>query len=109
MKLRVLALAAVAAGAIALLAGTSGAGAATTAARNGCPAIGNVGSYHVYGLYAHVIDCDHAKHLAIENLAHHRRHTYHCTHSLRGTRDVHMHCVDLDNTLRQYTVLYRVH
>jgi hypothetical protein len=106
MKLRLFALSVTAAAAAALIVTV---GASPAAARDGCPAIGNVGSYHVYGLNAHAISCEHARHLAIENLAHHRRHTYHCTHSLRGSRDVHMHCVDLDNTLRQYTVLYRVH
>ena len=106
MKLRVLVLSAAATVATALVVAVGGSPAA---ASEGCPAIGNVSSYHVYGLYAHNITCDHARHLTIENLAHHRKHTYICTHSLRGQRDVHMHCVDTDNTNRQYTALYRVH
>ena len=105
MKLRVLALSAVGVVAAALLIAFS---ASPAAARDGCPAIGNVSSYHVYGLNAHVITCDHAKQLAIDNLAHHQRHTYHCTHTIHG-RNVHMHCVDKDNTLRQYSVFYYVH
>ncbi len=83
--------------------------AAANHPHEGCPAPGNVSSYHVYGLGQHGIGCDHARHLLIENLAHHRYHTYTCNHSLRGTRDVHMHCTDTGNSAHQYSASYRVH
>jgi len=108
MKLRVLALSAIVT-ALAVVALPTASGASTTAARNGCPAPGSVSSYHVYGLYQHGdIGCDHAKHLLIENLAHHRHHSYTCNHRISG-RNVHMHCTSTLNSAHQYSASYYVH
>ena len=106
MKLRVLGLS-LAASVVVALAATSGA-SSSTVARAACPAPGSVSSYHVTSLYEHAIGCDHAKHLLIENLAHHRRHTYTCNHRISG-RHVHMHCTDTGNSAHQYSATYYVH
>ena len=111
MRARILGLVAAAAAAATLVAPTGvwSAPAAAPYPRSACPAPGNVGSYHVYSLSAHAISCDHARHLLIENLAHHRRHSYTCTFSMRGTRDVSMHCTDASHPHHQYSAGYRVH
>lgn len=113
MKARIAGVLAVLVTAVAIVSiGSSGAAATVTASNythSGCTAPGNVAGYYVYSLSQHAIGCDHAKHLLIENLAHGRRHTYSCNHSLRGTRDVHMHCTDSGNAANQYSAGYRVH
>ena len=109
MRLRLLTIFIALAAVAASLALTATASSSTTAARAGCPAPGSVSSYHVYSLFEHGgIGCDHAKHLLIENLAHHRYHNYKCNHNISG-RNVHMHCTSLDNGLHQYSASYAVH
>jgi len=106
MRLRLLTIIAAVAVSLAV---TATASSSATAKRAGCPAPGSVSSYHVYALYEHGgIGCDHAKHLLIENLAHHRHHNYKCNHRISG-RNVHMHCTSVDNSTHQYSASYAVH
>jgi len=104
MRLRLLIIGAAIAASLAL---TAAASSSTTERRDGCQPP-DIYGYHVFQLVEHGgIGCDHARHLLVEQIKHHRFHNYTCNHRTHA-HYVHLHCTSVDNSTHQYSASFAV-